>query len=280
VSVFAGQIVFITGAGSGIGRGIAEELGRRGAVIIATDRDGASAERVASGIRGAGGRAEWKTLDVTRAADVQAAVVETARSHGRLDYIFNNAGVGFSGEMRDTTLDQWRAVLDVNVHGVIHGIHAAYPIMVKQGSGHIVNTASLAGLVIAPAMGPYAASKHAVVGITRALRAEGEALGVKVTALCPSFVDTAVYENAIVAGVAGVAGRTTRALVPFAMIPLDEAVQLLIRGIEKNEELVVIPRFARTLWWITRLMPWVARDTARKTMAVFRRKQRAGGETG
>ncbi len=280
MSVFAGQIVFITGAGSGIGRGIAEELGRRGAVIIATDRDGASAERVASGIRGAGGRAEWKTLDVTRAADVQAAVVETARSHGRLDYIFNNAGVGFSGEMRDTTLDQWRAVLDVNVHGVIHGIHAAYPIMVKQGSGHIVNTASLAGLVIAPAMGPYAASKHAVVGITRALRAEGEALGVKVTALCPSFVDTAVYENAIVAGVAGVAGRTTRALVPFAMIPLDEAVQLLIRGIEKNEELVVIPRFARTLWWITRLMPWVARDTARKTMAVFRRKQRAGGETG
>lgn len=272
--LFEDQVVFITGAGSGIGRGIAEELARRGAVVVATDRDGPSVAAVAAGIRSRGGRAEAMTVDVTRADDVRAAVEATAQAHGRLDYLFNNAGVGFCGEVRDTTLDQWRTVLDVNVNGVIHGIHAAYPIMVKQGRGHIVNTASLAGLVIAPTMAPYAASKYAVVGLSRALRAEGEALGVKVTALCPGFIDTAVYENSITAGMHPQAVRTS---VPFPIVPLGVAVRQLIEGVERNRELVVLPRLARRIWWITRIAPWLMLEAARRTMKSFRRKQRIGG---
>jgi NAD(P)-dependent dehydrogenase (short-subunit alcohol dehydrogenase family) len=274
VSLFAGKIVFITGAGSGIGRGIGEELARRGAVVVVTDRDGAAAESIAAGIGERGGKAEARTVDVTRAAEVQAAVDEVVRAHGRLDYMFNNAGVGFCGEVRDTTLEQWRAVLDVDLNGVIHGIHAAYPVMVKQGSGHIVNTASLAGLVSAPTMAPYAAAKYAVVGITRALRAEGEALGVKVTALCPGFIDTAVYENSITAGMGG---NGVRGSVPFPIVPLGEAVRELIAGIERNDELVVLPRLALKLWFITRVAPWLTRDTLRRTMRSFRRRQRTGG---
>ena len=274
MSLFEGKVAFITGAASGIGRGIAEELARRGAVVIATDRDGPAVESVAAGIRGRSGRAEAMTVDVTRAEAVSAAVDATVRTHGRLDFMFNNAGVGFCGEVRDTSLEQWRAVLDVNVHGVIHGIHAAYRVMVNQGHGHIVNTASLAGLVIAPTMAPYAASKYAVVGISRALRAEGEALGVKVTALCPGFIDTAVYENSITAGMRPDAVRSS---VPFPVVPLAETVHELVAGVDRNDEIVVLPRLARRLWWITRLAPWLMLGTVRRSIRSFRRSQRIGG---
>ncbi len=273
MSLFANKIAFITGAGSGIGLAIAGELGARGAVVIATDRDGASAESCARGIVARGGRAEALTLDVTDCEAVTRAVESAAASHGRLDYIFNNAGVGFAGEVRDSTVEQWRQVLDVNLNGVIYGVLAAYPIMVKQGSGHIVNTASLAGLVISPTMAPYAASKFAVVGLTRALRAEGKMLGVKVTALCPGFVESRVYENSIRAGMGD---ASVRSIVPFPIVPIDIAVQGLLAGVERNDEIVVLPFLARVLWWMMRLAPSLADARLAKSLANFRRKARVG----
>ena len=271
LSIFANKIVFITGAGSGIGFAIANELGARGAVIVATDRDGASAESCAAGIGARGGRATAIALDVTDNDAVKGAVEGTAALHGRLDYIFNNAGVGFAGEVRDSTVEQWRQVLDVNLNGVIYGVLAAYPIMVKQGSGHIVNTASLSGLVVSPTMAPYSTSKHAVVGLSRALRAEGKALGVKVTALCPSFVESKVYENSIRAAMGDV---PTRSIVPFPIVPIDVAVQALIAGVERNDEIVVLPFQGRLLWWMMRLMPSFADATLAKSLARFRRTAR------
>jgi NAD(P)-dependent dehydrogenase (short-subunit alcohol dehydrogenase family) len=273
VSIFANKIVFITGAGSGIGFAIANELGARGSVIIATDRDGSAAEACAAGIIARGGRAESITLDVTDNDAVKRAVNETARTHGCLDYIFNNAGVGFAGEVRDSTVEQWRQVLDVNLNGVIYGVMAAYPLMVKQGSGHIVNTASLSGLVVSPTMAPYSASKHAVVGLSRALRAEGEALGVKVTALCPSFVESKVYENSIRAAM----GDTpVRSIVPFPILPIEIAVQGLIAGVERNDDLVVLPFQGRVLWWLMRIAPSLVNAKLGQSLANFRRKARVG----
>ena len=271
MSIFANKLVFITGAGSGIGLAIANELGARGSVIVATDRDGSSAEACAHGIVARGGRAESMTLDVTDNDAVKRAVEGTAESHGRIDYLFNNAGVGFAGEVRDSTVEHWRQVLDVNLNGVIYGVLAAYPIMVKQGSGHIVNTASLSGLVVSPTMAPYSASKHAVVGLSRALRAEGKALGVKVTALCPSFVESKVYENSIRAAM----GDTpVRSVVPFPIVPIEIAVQGLLAGVERNDEIVVLPFQGRVLWWMMRLVPSFADATLAKSLASFRRKAR------
>ncbi len=272
MSVFRNAIVFVTGAGSGLGRGMSVEMARRGATIIASDRNGESASAVAAEIRASGGKADAVTLDVTRYDDVVSTVRSAAERHGRLDFIFNNAGIGFAGEVRDSTIDQWERVLSVNVNGVIHGVLAAYPIMVAQGAGHIVNTASLAGLTIAPTMAPYAASKYAVVGLGRSLRAEGKGLGVRVTTLCPSFIESAIYENSIRAGL----GETAvRSLLAFPIVPLDEGVRLLLEGVERNEELVVVPKLARSLWRMVRWAPGLLEGKMDGMMAKFRKRHRA-----
>jgi len=123
---------------------------------------------------------------------------ETASAYGRLDYQFNNAGIAIGGDARDLTLDQWRRVLDVDLYGVLYGTLAAYPIMVNQGFGHIVNTSSAAGLLPTPLNAPYCTAKHAVVGLSLSLRAEGADLGVKVSAVCPGYVRTPIFGNAVV----------------------------------------------------------------------------------
>ena len=116
---------------------------------------------------------------------VQALVDGAFRDLGRVDYLFNNAGVNLCAELRDTTLEDWDLLIDMNLRGVIHGVHAAYPIMREQGFGHIVNIASAAGLIPAAAEGAYAATKHAVVGLSSSLRIEAESFGVKVSVVCP-----------------------------------------------------------------------------------------------
>ncbi|MBI3567409.1 MAG: SDR family oxidoreductase [Gemmatimonadetes bacterium] len=272
MSVFSNKVVFITGASSGIGRAIAEKLGAQGAVIVATDINGTGAEAVAAGLRARNCRAEALTLDVTQADAVRAAIEGAAERHGHLDYVFNNAGIGFRGEVRDATLEQWKLVLDVNLLGVIHGVQAAYPIMVRQGSGHIVNTASLAGLVVAPLLAPYAAAKAGVVALSRALRVEGAALGVKVTALCPGFIDTGIYAAAVTAGTSQISVKRS---VPFPIAPLDASVDELLAGVMRNDELVVLPKIARTAWLFTRLWPRRLEKMLMSQVRRFRKDERA-----
>jgi NAD(P)-dependent dehydrogenase (short-subunit alcohol dehydrogenase family) len=185
---FSGATAIVTGGASGIGRALSEALARRGAPVVVADRNADGAAEVARAIVAAGGSARSEALDVTDAAAVERLVDETAREHGRVDLMFNNAGIAIIGEETDVSLDDWRKVVDVNLWGVVHGIRAAYPRMVRQGSGHIVNTASLAGLSPAPFEISYTATKYAVVGLSRALRAEAAAHGVKVSVVCPGFI--------------------------------------------------------------------------------------------
>lgn len=109
--------------------------------------------------------------------------------------MFNNAGIAVGGDVRDIDIDAWRKVLDVNLNGVVHGVASAYPIMVKQGFGHIINTASIEGPVAFPGTASYVASKHAVVGLSNSLRLEGEDLGVKVSVVCPGHIKTAIFND-------------------------------------------------------------------------------------
>ena len=115
--------------------------------------------------------------------------------HGRLDLMFNNAGISLLGETQDLPLEQWNAIIDVNIRGVVHGVAAAYPVMIKQGSGHIVNTASMGGLMAAGLLTSYVMTKHAVVGLSLALRSEAAAYGVGVTAICPAAVNTPILDK-------------------------------------------------------------------------------------
>src|SRR5207248_6593438 len=120
---------------------------------------------------------------------------QTRNRHGRLDLMVNNAGIGIGGETRELLLAHWDRIIDVNLRGVVHGVHAAYPVMIEQGSGHIVNTASLAGLLPSPGATPYAMTKHAVVGLSLSLRGEAAAYGVRVTAVCPGVVETPILDK-------------------------------------------------------------------------------------
>ena len=249
---FEGQVAIVTGGASGIGRALCEELGSRGALVVVADINLEGAQGVASALAANGARAEAARLDVTRAEDVERLVADTVRAHGRLDYMFNNAGIAVGGEVRDLSLDDWRKAIDVNLWGVICGNASAYTAMLRRGSGHIVNIASAAGLVGEPGLAPYSATKSAVVALSAALRAEAEAFGVRVSVVCPGFVDTPIYENAI--GVKINKEAFVKKL-PVRLIASQEAARKILRGVERNEAIIVFPFYARLVWWLMRINP-------------------------
>ena len=143
---FKDKTAIVTGGAAGIGRGLCEELARAGAVVVIADIDEEGAQKAAQEIRSSGGRAIGKRLDVTRDEEIEKVVDETIEEYGRLDYMFNNAGIAVGGGVHEHSLDDWNHQLDVNVRGVVHGVQAAYPVFREQGFGHLVNTASMAGL--------------------------------------------------------------------------------------------------------------------------------------
>ena len=197
---FTGKQAIVTGAGSGIGASLCRALVAAGADVVCTDIDGDAAERTASAL---GERARAARLDVTDPAAVQAAVDDVVTRTGRLDLMFNNAGIVWGGDTELLTLDQWNAIIDVNIRGVVHGVTAAYPQMIKQGNGHIVNTASMAGLTAAGQITSYVMTKHAIVGLSLALRSEAAAHGVGVLAVCPSAVETPLLDKGAIGGFDG-----------------------------------------------------------------------------
>lgn len=254
------RIAIVTGGGSGIGAALSRALVRRGDAVVVADIDGAAAERVAKQLTEQGpGTASPATVDVREADAVDRLVRETHELNGRLDLMVNNAGIGVGGDMDELTIAHWDRVIDVNLRGVVHGVHAAYPLMVQQGHGHIVNTASLAGLIPAPYLTPYAATKHAVVGLSLSLRAQAAGTGVKVMAVCPSFTDTPILDKGgpddlpkpRLAG----RGREMAQQVQRKLYDPDLLARDILRGIDRNAALVVAPRVARVTWLMHRIAP-------------------------
>ena len=194
-----GKVAFVTGAASGIGRASALRMAAEGALVACTDMDGEGAAQTASAINESATGAASLVLDVSIADQVEGALKRTADDYGRLDIIFNNAGIG---GMRD-----WETTVAVNLSGVFHGLHYGAPMLAAAGGGAIINTASIAGLVslVRPATvdaevassstGGYVATKHGVVGLTRHYASGWASSGVRVNAVAPGYIETAMTEG-------------------------------------------------------------------------------------
>ncbi len=187
-----GQVAIVTGGASGIGLALGRHLAGLGLHVVLCDVDAEGLARAAIEVP-----AETFVLDVTDADAVRGVVERVAAAHGRLDYLFNNAGVGGTLPMLQATLAHWRRVVGLNLMGVVHGVQAAYPIMVRQGFGHLCNTASISGLVPVPGQTLYNTTKYAVVGLSHTLRPEAALAGVGVSVACPGPVRSAIWSTPI-----------------------------------------------------------------------------------
>ena len=254
-------MAIVTGAASGIGRAIAEDLAFRGCRVVACDLEQAAVQEVAQAIRDRGLSATGALLDVQDFPRFLEVIGTTADEFGRLDFVFNNAGIAAGGEVLDLTPDDWQRVINVNLGGTINGVLAAYPVMRDQGFGHIINTSSMQGLLPAPLTAAYATTKHAIVGLSKSLRAEAAIYGVRVSVLCPGVIRTPLLEG----GRHGVFLRT---------MPQDRQRELMrafferfrpmdprafaskaIDQVSRNRAIIVIPSWWKLLWWVDRASP-------------------------
>ncbi len=198
---FSGKVALVTGGGSGLGRQSAMAFAERGAAVVLSDVDQEGGAETVRLITDKGGTAVFTPVDVTNQTAVIEWVDETASTFGKIDFALNNAGVGGSTGYRTAEIpdDLWHRVMDINLNGVWYAMKAELPHMVKQGAGVIVNLASIAGLVAVPRNAAYAASKHAVVGLTRAAALEYVRQGIRINAVCPGYTDTPMVQKGLAA---------------------------------------------------------------------------------
>lgn len=253
--VFAGKVCIVTGGTSGIGFAVSEELLKRGSTVyvvgIPENSVKAAEEKLA-----VYANAHCKVTDVTVYAEVQQLVNEAVAEFGHLDYLFNNAGMGATHPFETVTLDLWKKVIDLNLWGVIHGVHAAFPVMVKQGFGHIINTSSAAGIVPVPYQAVYSASKYAVTGMTEALRYEHAHRNIAFSTICPGNVATAIFE--------GIEP-------PKDAISAEEAAKIILAGVEQKEGLIIFPEEMKQAYLAAKANQKIM-DAELKAMADTRRK--------
>jgi NAD(P)-dependent dehydrogenase (short-subunit alcohol dehydrogenase family) len=188
---FSGKVALVTGGGNGIGRATVMAFAKAGAKVVVVDKDGAAAKAAADTVKQQGQDGLAVEADVAKSTDVAAYVTSAVSQFGRIDCFFNNAGIeGAVAPITDYDEATFDRLIAINLKGVFLGMKHVLPVMIAQGSGAIVNTASIAGIRGTPFMAPYCASKHAVLGMTRAASSEVAAKGVRVNAVCPGPVDT------------------------------------------------------------------------------------------
>jgi len=258
IRIFDGATAIVTGGASGIGRALAEELARRGCEVVLADLQIELAEEVASKIHVSGGKAKAVKIDVTNFPAMDQLVQETVKRTGRLDYMFNNAGIAIGGDVNNCSIEDWNQIIDVNLRGVINGIQATYKIMMEQGFGHIVNTASMAGLMSSPGAVAYATTKHAVVGLSKSMRAEAAQMGVRVSVLCPGVVRTPILQGG------GKYGKMFIDIPPEQVRRMWERLrpmspnifaEKVLNSVAKNKAIIIVPSWWKLFWWINRLSP-------------------------
>jgi NAD(P)-dependent dehydrogenase (short-subunit alcohol dehydrogenase family) len=263
---FSGRTVTITGAGSGIGRSTALLFARLGAKVHLADLDADRVEEVRREIEALDRRATAHVVDVSDPAAVETLAERVFGEDKAVDVLHNNAGIGHAGPVEETTLDDWQRVIAVNLLGTIYGVHFFVPRMLRQGRpGHVVNTASGAGLVAWGEMAPYCTSKFGVVGLSEALSAELAPKGIQVTAVCPGFIDTPIVRTAILRG--GLSGRTERIGDFYRKrgASPDVVAEAVVDAVRKRRLIQPVPRaHVVPAWLLKRLSPRAAQAMSRR----------------
>lgn len=278
-SSFAGRTAIVTGGASGIGRALGAGLVDLGALVVLADIDGEAVARVAAELVPPGRSSAsvvGRQLDVCDERAFRSLVAEVIDRDGRLDFLFNNAGISLGGPTHHLTAAHWNRIIDVNLRGVVNGVLATYPKMIEQGDGHIVNTASGAGLVAPPFVTPYAATKHAVVGLSTGLRPEAALHGVRVSVLCPGSVETPILDRPPPSDLPtgsspAITARQYLAVVRQKPIAADRFARRALKEVARNRAVIVVPARAKALWFVQRLSP---RLTQRVLESVARKVDR------
>lgn len=279
-----GRVAFVTGGASGIGKALSGALVARGATVVVADINASAAAAVARDLDARGpGSAVSRSLDVADARGFDEAVHAVHDEQGHLDLLFNNAGIGVGGPIEELGIEHWERTLDVNLRGVVHGVRAAYPLMIEQGHGHIVNTASLAGLLPFPFGVPYAMTKFGVVGLSVSLRAEARAHGVRVSAVCPGVIDTPILDAEGPSDLprTRLAGRGREMFERSnwgSPYPPERLAEDVLHGVERDRAIIIAPARARVAWFLDRIAPWLVERVL--TRQLQRTREQLLAETG
>lgn len=257
---YRGKGCVVTGAASGIGFALAEALLQAGAIVWLTDRDAQALTDAMDQLGAHAGRVYSRTVDVTNQEQVQQIIQDAATHHGRLDFLFNNAGIGGTAPIEVIKLEHWRRIIDINLWGVIYGVDAALPIMRQQGSGHIVNTASIAGLLPAPFQALYCATKYAVIGLSESLRFELGDRGIHFSVICPGNVATPIFGSA---------------KPPEDAISAAEAARITLEGVAQKQGIIALPEKYRQMW----RQYWSSPEAAESEFWEMARQRRSAFQT-
>ncbi|MFF9866592.1 SDR family oxidoreductase [Streptomyces sp. NPDC013953] len=266
---FGGQLVLVTGAASGIGRATAFAFAEAGARVVAVDRDAEGAYRTAELARLIGAPEAWgEVVDVGDEQAMEKLAEKVAAEYGIVDVLVNNAGIGMSGSFLETTSEDWKKVLDVNLWGVIHGCRVFGRRMADRGQGgHIVNIASAAAFQPSRVLPAYSASKAAVLMLSECLRAELAGRGIGVTAICPGLVNTNITATAHFAGASAEEERRrqrkTARLYGLRNYPPEKVADAILRAVVRNEAVVPVTPEARGAYLLSRIAPRSLRAIAR-----------------
>lgn len=270
MSIFNKKVCIITGAAAGIGKALCEQLAEQGAIVVATDMNEDALKRTVKGICDRGGRCSAAVVNVTDYDVFKKCIEDTANQEGKLDYLFNNAGIGIGVEIHNSEIEHWKKVLDVNLNGVIYGSLIAYKIMAKQGFGHIVNLSSVEGLIPFPLTASYVVSKFAVLGLSQSMWVEGRDLGIKVSAVCPGFIKTDIFDVSPMIGlkrekVMAAQSKWER----FGVTP-EKCAEIILKGVEKDKAIIPVTFLAKFFWLLARISPTLVLNTIVKDFRKWR----------
>lgn len=267
MKVIRGKTALITGAASGIGRAIALELAREGARVYLLDIDGQRLEAVAAEARALGVETLTRVCDVSVPEQITASVQHLLDQWGTLDILVNNAGLTYYGRTLHMTAENWNQLLAVNLHAPIQFTRELMPAMLKRGEAHIVNVASICGLVGLARVAAYSTTKFGLVGFSESLRHECGRMGLGVTAMCPGLVNTNLFTSAP----RGKDLNASRVPPSWILITPEKVAKRAIRAIRRNHGVVVMQPMSRILYFVKRFAPGLL-DLAHR---LRRRKQAA-----